>query len=127
MNHADITRQRLANQHLVGPRLEKPSDVVATLGAIQAQDYAGAKWAVAQRTRDAVDTTVERALIDGSIIRTHVLRPTWHFVTPADIRWMLALTATRVKAAMGFQTRWLEIDNTAISQPQRLPTRSRHP
>jgi len=79
VNLSELARLRLANQHLVGSRLEKPRDVVAKLGAVQAQDYAGAKWAVAQRTRDADDATVEQALIDGSIIRTHVLRPTWHF------------------------------------------------
>jgi hypothetical protein len=124
VNLSEIARQRLANQHLVGGKLEKPTDVVARLGAVQAQDYAGGKWAVAQRMRAADDATVEQAVIDGSIIRTHVLRPTWHFVTPADIRWMLALTAPRVKAAMGFQTRWLAIDNAALRRSGRVLTRA---
>jgi len=124
VNVADITRLRLANQHLVGPRLEKPNDVVAKLGAVQAQDYAGAKWAVAQRTLGAVDATVEQALIDGSIIRTHVLRPTWHFVAPADIRWMLALTAPRVHAAIAFQTRWLDFDKASFRLSGRALSRA---
>ena len=124
MKLADITRLRLVNQHLVRERLEKPRDVVARLGAVQAQDYAGAKWGVAQRTRGAVDATVEQALIDGSIVRTHVLRPTWHFVTPADIRWMLALTAPRVHAAIGFQTRWLGQDKATIRRSGRALTRA---
>ena len=124
MKLVDITSQRLRNQHLTGERLATPRDVVAKLGAVQAQDYSGGKWAVAQRTRDAVDTTVEQALIDGSIIRTHVLRPTWHFVIPADIRWMLALTAPRVKAAMGFQTRWLGQDESALRRSGRALTRA---
>jgi hypothetical protein len=124
VNLADIARQRLANQHLVLTRLEKPVDVVAKLGAIQAQDYAAAKWAVAQRTRGAVDATVEQSLIDGSIIRTHVLRPTWHFVTPADVRWMLALTAPRVNAAIAFQTRWLGLDKTAFRRSGRVLRRA---
>ncbi len=68
---------------------------------MQAQDYAGAKWAVAQRTIGLTDADLDRALADGSILRTHVLRPTWHFVTPADIRWLLALTAPRVNADGG--------------------------
>lgn len=122
MNLADIARLRLANQHLVGARLEKSSDVVARLGAVQAQDYTGAKWAVAQRMIDAVDATVEQALIDGSILRTHVLRPTWHFVTPPDIRWMLAFTAPRVHAAIAFQTRWLGQDKSTIRQSGRALT-----
>lgn len=124
MNLADVARQRLANQHLVGAKLEKPSDVVAKLGAIQAQDYTGAKWGVAQRTRNASDAAVEQALIDGSIVRTHVLRPTWHFVAPADIRWMLALTAPRVHVALAFQTRWLGLDKAAHQRSGRALTRA---
>jgi hypothetical protein len=111
MSRDDIARQRLVNQHLTAATLTMPADVVRLLGAVQAQDYAGAKWAVALRTRGAVDGLVEQALTDGSIIRTHVLRPTWHFVTPADIRWMVALTAPRVKAAMAYYDRQLELDD----------------
>jgi hypothetical protein len=111
MSRDDIARRRLVNQHLTAAMLTMPADVVRLLGAVQAQDYAGAKWAVALRTRGAVDGVVEQALTDGSIIRTHVLRPTWHFVTPADIRWMLALTAPRVKAAMAYYDRKLELDD----------------
>jgi len=96
----DIARRRLAHQQLLTPTLTRLGEVVRRLGAIQAQDYAGAKWAAGLRTRGAVDTVVEQAVSDGSILRTHVLRPTWHFVTPADIRWMLALTAPRIKATM---------------------------
>lgn len=124
MKLADITALRLANQDLVGSRRGNPVDVVARLGAVQAQDFSGAKWAVAQRTRDADDAAVEAALSDGSIIRTHVLRPTWHFVTPADIRWMLALTAPRVHAALAFQTRWLGLDKTAHQRSGRALTRA---
>jgi hypothetical protein len=119
VNWSDIARQRLANQRLVGQRLEKPSDVVVTLGAIQAQDYAAAKWAVAQRAQNVAESDVDEALADGSIIRTHVLRPTWHFVTPADIRWMLALTGPRINAGMKFRTRWLELDEAAFRRSER--------
>jgi hypothetical protein len=105
----DIARQRLTNQHLLATKFTLPDEVVASLGAVQAQDYSGAKWAVGQRMRDASDATIDDALADGSIIRTHVLRPTWHFVTPADIRWMLALTAPRVNAAMAYYDRLLEL------------------
>jgi hypothetical protein len=102
-------RRRLANQFLTTPGLTKASDVVRALGAVQAQDYAGAKWALSQRTRGQTDADLERALSDGSILRTHVLRPTWHFVAPADIRWMLALTAPRVNAAMAYHGRVNEL------------------
>ncbi len=106
----DIPHQRLSNQHISRPTLEKPGHVVEWLCAVQAQDYAGAKWALGSRMRKATDDDVERAFNEGSILRTHVLRPTWHFVRPADIRWLLALTAPRVKAAMASRHRQLGLD-----------------
>jgi hypothetical protein len=105
----EILRRRLAGQYLTTTGPQTGSDVVRALGAVQAQDYAGAKWAVGQRTRDATDAGLERELSDGTILRTHVLRPTWHFVAPADIRWMLALTAPRVKAAMAYHDRVFDL------------------
>jgi hypothetical protein len=106
----DIARTRLANQFLLTSPHAKASDVVRALGAVQAQDYQGAKWALAQRLkRQAVDADIERELTVGHIIRTHVLRPTWHFVAPEDLRWMLALTAPRVKAFMASYNRKLQL------------------
>jgi hypothetical protein len=107
----DIARRRLASQHLIAPSLSDPAAVVRVLGAVQAQDFGGAKWGLGMRTRGATDASIERAFADGSIIRTHVLRPTWHFVTPADIRWMLALTGPRVKVTMASYDRKLELDD----------------
>jgi len=95
----DIPRLRLANQDLISPTATDAVEVVRRLGAVQSQDYAGAKWAVGMRTNGLTDADVERALNDGSIVRTHVLRPTWHFLAAADARWMLALTAPRVHIA----------------------------
>ena len=80
------------------------------LCAVQAQDYPAAKWALGSRMRSAVDEDVERAFDDGAILRTHLLRPTWHFVLPADIRWLLALTAPRIKAGLAYRHRQLELD-----------------
>ncbi len=106
----DILRQRLHNQLLSQTKFIQPSQVVAWLGAVQSQDYAGAKWALAQRTEGLTDAAIEQAFADGEILRTHVLRPTWHFVTPTDIRWMLELTAPRVRAAMAYMDRQLALD-----------------
>src|SRR5688500_5898314 len=72
---------------------------------MQSQDFAGAKWAIGQRLTTATDAQVEAALDAGLILRTHVLRPTWHFVAPADIRWLLALTGPRVHAVSAFMYR----------------------
>lgn len=83
---------------------------------MQAQDYAGAKWALAQRVAAATDASIERLIADGSLLRTHVLRPTWHLVRATDIRWMLALTAPRVVAAMAFHARWLELTSKTFAR-----------
>ena len=124
MSLVDICAQRLVNQHLTTQRLEKPSDVVRLFGAMQAQEYSPAKWGVAQRTTAATDADVEKEVSDGSILRTHVLRPTWHFVAPPDIRWMLELTAPRVRAAMASYDRKLEIDAGVLKRSRAVLTKS---
>ncbi len=86
------------------------------LGAVQSQDFAGAKWAIGLRTNGLTEADVERAFTDGSILRTHVMRPTWHFVTPADIRWLLALTSPRVRALLAYNDRQLEIDKVTLKK-----------
>ena len=78
------------------------------------------------RTRGATDASIERAFAEGSILRTHVLRPTWHFVTPADIRWMLELTAPRVKAAMAYYDRKLELDDALFRRSNAAIVRALH-
>src|SRR3954468_19606977 len=112
----DLARERLRSQRLVGGAFAKPEEVVGWLGAVQAQDYAGAKWAVAQRTKAGSDEPVEQACSDGRILRTHVLRPTWHFVLPGDIRWMLALSAGRIRAAMAFYDRRLGLTDAVCAR-----------
>jgi hypothetical protein len=119
----DLAEQRLLNGCLIGVPSARPEDALAWLGAVQAQDYAGAKWALGQRTHRGSDEQLESALQSGRILRTHVLRPTWHFVLPADIRWMLELTAPRVNAASAYHERKVELDaatfarsNTALAK-----------
>ena len=124
MPSIDVCRLRLTNQHLTRQRLEKASDVVRLFGAVQAQEYSPAKWGVAQRTVGATDADVEKEVSDGFILRTHVLRPTWHFVAPSDIRWMLELTAPRVKAAMASYDKKLEIDATVLKRSRAVLTKS---
>lgn len=101
MTPADIAWWRMHTLGLVGPGFASPVDVVAQLGAVQAQDHAIALWSLAQRVAGATIAGVQGHLDDGELLRTHVLRPTWHYVTPADIRWMLALTAPRVHVQNG--------------------------
>ena len=126
--NADIAAQRLNNQRLTrsGPR--RPEDIVAWLGAVQAQEYPAARWGLGQRMRDgAKDAEVRRAVDAGRILRTHVMRPTWHFVTPDDIRWMLELTAPRVHRVMSHYYRREELDASLFTTRNRDPrARSRH-
>jgi len=111
-----IALQRLNNQRLVGTPFDKPEAVVAWMGAVQSQEYALAKWALGQRTAAMSDDLVDQAFADGKILRTHVMRPTWHFVTPVDIRWMLQLTAPRVHALNAYMYRKLELDEALLQR-----------
>jgi Winged helix DNA-binding domain len=111
-----VLSRRLRNQGLHPPPFTKAVEVVAWHGAVQAQDYAAAKWGLGLRAPALRDAAVDEALARGAILRTHVMRPTWHFVLPRDIRWMLALTADRVRAAMNSYDRKLELDGRVFAR-----------
>lgn len=108
----DIVATRLYNQYLAREPLATVERVVSHFGAVQAQDYYGASWALSLRLSDASKADVDESFNAGRILRTHVLRPTWHFVLPEDIRWMIELTAPRIKQAMSYYNRKLELDET---------------
>jgi hypothetical protein len=122
MTMFDVVRQRMNNQRLVGAPFPAAEAVVGWLGAVQAQDFAGARWAVALRAGDTTDRAVLRAYEDGAILRTHVLRPTWHFVVPADLRWLLALSAPRIKQFMAPYDRKLELDERTYQRSHEVIT-----
>jgi hypothetical protein len=124
MTPLNITQQRLINQHVGVVPFEKPAEVVDWLVAVQAQDYFGAKWALGLRLHNAHDVDLDRAFNAGEILRTHVLRPTWHFVTPADIRWLLALTAPRVLAVNAAMYRKLELDDATLKRGHKALTKA---
>ena len=83
-------------QRLWGPEFTAPQDALRWLTAVQAQEFAYARWSLAQRTRRPDAGSVDRAFDEGRILRTHVLRPTWHFVAPQDLRWLIRLSGPRV-------------------------------
>src|SRR3954462_5736993 len=122
-----LVRLRLRNQLLsrTGPR--RPEDVVTWMGALLAQEYEFAKWGVGLQLRDGTtDGDVERAFDEGRILRTHVMRPTWHFVTPADIGWLQKLTGPKVQRLslpynqrLGLDTRALVCGVAAIERALR--------
>src|SRR5262245_13258582 len=107
---SEILQRRLDNQHLVGQRVRDPRQMVAHLGAVQSQDYPGALWALALRLEGASLASLQCAFDRGAVLRTHVLRPTWHFVVPEDIRWMLALTGPRLRRSVARRERELGMD-----------------
>jgi len=110
MKSPEIASARMLSQRISGEPLESPADAVRWLGAVQAQDHSAAKWAVGLRTQRCSDAELEAAFAAGEILRTHVMRPTWHFVAPEDLRWMQMLTAPRVDAILAYQYRRLELD-----------------
>jgi len=112
----EIARLRLRNQRVTGEKLKTPEDVVAWLGCVQSQEVALAKWSLGMRLAGTPhDADIDAALSRGEIIRTHILRPTWHYVTPSDIRWIMRLTAPRVLAASAGRMRNLELDDKQIA------------
>lgn len=100
MNLNDISKLRLINQRVSGPKLNSAEEVVKWMGAMQAQDFNMSQWAVGVRMSNALESTVHSAINNGEIIRTHALRPTWHLVSPEDIYWMLEISAPHIKTAM---------------------------
>ncbi len=110
----DIAQYRLFKHQLVGTGFAAPKDILAYFGAMQAQDYAMAKWAIGLRlgiNEEALEQTINNA----AIIRTHILRPTWHFVAAEDIRWMLMLTAPQVKQRNAVMCKKFELDSNLLN------------
>lgn len=122
--NASIISARLRNQRLSSAKFQRPADVVRWLGAVQAQDFNAAKWALGLRMRPATNATIEDAFNRGEIVRTHLLRPTWHFVTPEDIRWLLDLTGPRVKIMCGSAYRAYELDETTLKRTNSIITKA---
>ena len=104
------------HQRLWGPAMDGPEDVVGRLAAMQAQEFALAEWAVAQRARSVGKAAVDQAFANGTILRSHVMRPTWHFVLPADIRWLLELTRPRINALNAFMYRRFGLEDAVFAR-----------
>ena len=112
----ELISERLRNQHLTPPGRRDPAQVVSWFGAMQAQDFPAAKWAIGLRAPGCDNARVEDAFNAGIILRTHMLRPTWHFVTADDIKWILQLSAPRVHAANAYYYRQSGLDAKVIAR-----------
>jgi hypothetical protein len=115
MTHTNIALQRLLNQQIAQPTFAHPSQVVQWLGAVQAQDYLGALWAVGLRMPGATEAAIEQALAEKTIVRTWPMRGTIHFVAPADVRWMLELLTPRVLQGTKGRLAQLGLDEAIIA------------
>jgi hypothetical protein len=120
MPNLDFARRKLHSGRipLSAPKFTSVVDVVHYLGAVQSQEYLDARWTLGLRMRDATAADIDRAFDDGLILRTHIMRPTWHFVTPADIRWIMELTAPRVHAVSAYVYRQNGIDEALANTSQ---------
>jgi len=116
----NVSRIRLASQHIARPVFDDPAAVVQWFGAVQAQDYLGGLWALGLRTRGATEASVERAIDAGRFVRTWPMRGTLHFVAAADVRWMLRLLAPRVARAASSRWRQLELDSAVMTRSAKL-------
>lgn len=113
---AQLTAARLRNQQIGDSKFSSAVELVRWMGAMQAQDFPMSKWAVGARLPGATEQNIEAAIDSGEILRTHLLRPTWHLVAAADIRWMLRLTAPHIRASMRSRQKQLEITDAVLTQ-----------
>ncbi|HXR64610.1 MAG TPA: winged helix DNA-binding domain-containing protein [Ktedonobacteraceae bacterium] len=118
--NTDIASQRLLNQHIAGEQFKQPEEVVRWMGAMQAQDYLQALWAIGLRVQSATLATIEQAINAGKILRTWPMRGTLHFVPSEDAQWMLKLSATRMLAGDKRRQKQLEIDETILARTHQL-------
>lgn len=111
-----VAAARLAHQGVAQPRFATAADVVAWLGAVQAQDYPASLWAIGLRMRAPALAAVEAAIDDGSVIRMHVFRGTWQCVARADARWMVTLVGARIRAGMARRQAQFDLDARVIGR-----------
>jgi hypothetical protein len=115
----EILRRRLETQRISATSFTKPAEIVAWLGAVQAQDYLGALWAVGVRLVDAHERDVERAIAERAIVRSWPMRGTLHFLAAADARWMIDLLAPRAATAATSRLKRMGIDAPLLSRARR--------
>ncbi len=114
MTTPELLAIRLQNQRLMGQRFAEPAEAVSWMGAMQAQALDQAKWGIGVRLADGTVKAVEEALNTGKIIRTHILRPTWHFVTAEDIHWMFDLSNPQIKPIYISYCRMIGADESLV-------------
>jgi hypothetical protein len=118
--HADIAKRRLISQHVGGTELKTPAAVVSHMGAMQAQDFNMVMWAIGARLPGITEEQIKKSFNSGELIRTHLMRPTWHLIVPEDVSWLLELTAPRIRSAAKSRHRELELDDKLVARSNGL-------
>jgi hypothetical protein len=111
MNPSSISISRLKNQHVAGTGFTTVAEIAHWMGAVQAQSFNMSKWAFGIRLQNSRATIIDEAINSGQIVRSHLLRPTWHYVSSDDIHWMLELTAPQIRAATRTRHKQLGLDD----------------
>lgn len=120
---ADLARRRYYSLGLGAVSTEAAADVVKRRGAMQSQDYGPAKWSIGHRTGMS-DSALDQLFDEGQLLRTHVLRPTWHFVHPNDLRMLISLTGERVHMINGFMYRQEGLDDRTRGRAEEVLART---
>ncbi|MET9021750.1 winged helix DNA-binding domain-containing protein [Actinopolymorpha sp. NPDC004070] len=116
MELRSVLRHRLATQRVTGPPLPTAADVVRLLTCVQAQEREHACFSLAVRSRSTAWEQVRAELDSGAFVRTHILRPTWHFVAAEDLRWVQDLTSPRVERALTIQLTRSSLDERHVGR-----------
>jgi hypothetical protein len=120
LNNNIISQLRLRNQEILNPDIKTARQLTAMMGALQAQDYIMSKWALGLRTQNSTEAQITGEIDSGEIIRTHVLRPTWHIVSKDDIYWILDLTSPQIKASTSYRDKRLELTGDIYSKAHNI-------
>jgi len=124
MTNTEIILRRLSNQQIIRQEFSTPDQLLDWMLAMQAQDFSMAKWAMGLRLKGLTEVDMDKAFNEGSILRTHLLRPTWHFVCPADIRWLTRFTAPRIRRIMKSHFTKMEMDVKMLKKGNALLAKS---
>jgi hypothetical protein len=120
MTLSDISDVRLQNQQIESSKFLSAKELVGWMGAMQSQDFAMSKWAIGLRTLNSTEKSIEAAFNQGDIIRTHLLRPTWHVVSSDDIYWIQQLTAQYIRPTLKSRNKQLELSEEVFSKSNKL-------
>ena len=120
MKEKDLIAFRLTNQQISRHQFKTVEDLVNWMLVMQSQEFAMAKWAIGLRMSGITEKDVDLAFNEGRILRTHVLRPTWHFISPSDIGWMIHLTAPKIRKIMGYYCEKNGVDKRIINKSNDL-------